>query len=283
MPSNHTNSMKIRLHWVIAGLYHTWNGCGKVNYWILSWSRGHWPAGPWEWKTLRKHMEEISPTGPFISADIPADMNHFKAFKDAEFVPSSTPVETDQFPPQVSFPESKGFIVFQHYTRHFLKKTNQSTFLISSFSLTHLDASASVLQVPSGWAVCSRTAWSRSWGPTSIFTAHCFKWLILLFGVRNGFPQIGHSGIWGTEGLSAFSASSRHLEEESKHRRTALPGDVDQSKHGSTSIWTCCGPNLVPQSRSLHTDCSQPSDMELGYLLAKVAEESKDWWNRVTI
>lgn len=77
-------------------------------------------------------------------------MNHFKAFKDAEFVPSSTPVETDQFPPQVSFPESKGFIVFQHYTRHFLKKTNQSTFLISSFSLTHLDASASVLQVPSG-------------------------------------------------------------------------------------------------------------------------------------
>lgn len=116
--------------------------------------------------------------------------------------------------------EGSRALLFSNATKGFQnKKPEYSDF--PPFHVAHLDAGVPLAS--SGSAVCSRTAWSRSWGPTSIFTAHCFKWLILLFGLRKGLPQIGHSGIRGVEGVSAFSASSKHLEEDSQHRRTLSP------------------------------------------------------------
>lgn len=70
---------------------------------------------------------------------------------------------------------------------------------------------------------------------------------------------MGHSGIRGVGKLSAFSASSKHLEEDGKGG-TTLPGHViaDRAQVSVVVLWAkaCCPHQLVPphslQSASRH-------------------------------
>lgn len=69
-------------------------------------------------------------------------------------------------------------------------------------------------------------------------------------GVRQGLPQIGHPGTGGAEGLRAFSASSRHLEEDAKDKgppqmcgvspRHAQPPQQPRGTQRLTYLFTCC-------------------------------------------